>query len=204
MDTKKLEKYCAEYDYEKIHAELNQKLKPNHDCIKNLCENFRHNGSIDVLDSILLLFFNYGYDLTDDDVIMFVKNRIDISGVKKDISDELYNKLIPVCNEYDFYIYNVKCNLSAFKKKLSFSLNFLKYIDMKKFMEQNDIIPDLECLQIISKFQQRSNHIKYFIREFGIIPDHQCIKNSINCDSMAQVKILFDEYVNHVVPKKDD
>ncbi len=55
--------YCKEYNIEKIHEKLNEKIKPNHTFIKILAENYKAHGSKEKLDKILLLFKNYGYNL---------------------------------------------------------------------------------------------------------------------------------------------
>lgn len=190
------DKYCQEYDIEKIHEKLNEKIKPNHAFVIILAKNYKNFGSKEKLYHILLLFKNYGYDLIDNDIIVFTRNKIDVSDIKKEISPDLVKKLEPICNELDFFVYGIKSNLLTFKKKLGIGYKnpFKHLLSMKTFIKNNDIKPDLECLQILCESRQNNNHIKYLINEFKIIPDLQCIQNSINCGSLAQVKIVFEEY----------
>ncbi len=186
---------------------LNMKIFPDDKTIKNLLSKSKNNDKIEILEC----FYHFGYVPSKNDILLMAIYGIESSRFEKSYLDdkEFVSKLDDIFSANMVYLYGIKASLKAFKKFLESSyygedsvqiFSFRKkkkcqsLSKVKKFIEDNNIQPDLECLKIVCGLPLSGDVIRYFIEELKIEPDFDCISSCYHADKT--IKYLVDKVKN--------
>ncbi len=135
------------------------------------------------IQEISALFEKYGYVYTDDDYLLSVTNKILISShyfYDLTCNETYIRKFLDICAQNSFYPFfedrgypkpDQKCLYIECGKK-----NNIKII---KQLVENFVNFDIECLRISCGVNNNLSVIKYFIEKKNILPDIECVKNSL-------------------------
>jgi hypothetical protein len=175
-----------------IKVILDTKLIPSKTSFFTLC-----NSDIDksYILTIIDLFINCGYILEYDDLVIMIKNKLELNSIEDyNISLNKDDTLIKVCAQTSFYPYNIKPTLQCLEIECDKRGNFTQ---IKKIIKSG-IKPNIICLQNACKYQGNIKTIQYLINEHKIYPDIISIKNMLNADSHQDMVYAFEKgYEKH-------
>jgi hypothetical protein len=213
MSKKLLDSECKKVTSNKnvILECLNTKIFPDEQTIKNVLEKVNENN-INHKKDVLNMFNHFGYIPSKNDILLMAKYNIEsIRFTESFLDDENFKKEIDdIFYETGYFMYGIKPSLKYFKKFLKSSkynenakdnycyghksLKCPNLSKVKKFVEDNNIIPDLECLKIVCGLPLSGDVVRYFIEELKIEPDFDCISSCHHADKT--IKYLVDLFKN--------
>jgi hypothetical protein len=211
LTQKNLELACKYSNVMIIGNILQHKIKTSKKCFDILLNRFRiknlHHIKDDFTKAIelsdipeLKIFCDYGYIITQDDIIEMIKNGIYVKNYKKydlEIDDDFKD----ACNECLCFPYpETKFTKVGFANmfKLGVPFDIIKKIEKKYKMK-----PDFECLRMLCKCKNPNYKILiYLTDEIDIMPNEECLKSIIRygnekCIKHIYYKIYGDNYYDN-------
>jgi chromatin remodeling complex protein RSC6 len=153
---------------------------------------------------MLKLLQTYGYNLTYDNFILLLDNKIIIDSIE-DYNFTFDNKYYDACSKLGFIPFKVDIppTSSLLEKECTFSGNIHNIKDYIK----KGVKPTQICMQNLCKNKNANTNIKYLLTQ-GVEVDLESLKNSINIYGGPTLKLLITEfekyfnkhYVKNIIP----
>lgn len=155
----------------------------------------------EIIKYISNLFINYGYYLDNGDIVKFFENGIIIEKINHiNFNNETKRKFLDLCvkkNNYPYFINDkypppdILCLYEECKKKTNLNT-------IKKICEEI-IEPNIECLKIACSLDNNMSVLKYFIDKKKIVPNIECIKNSIKNEINNDLLRDENKFINYML-----
>lgn len=164
------------------------------------------------VNTVLSIFADYGYEFTNDDIVLLTEYCFEISEYidNKRIKGNLRDNLQIICDEYEYYPYDINMSYERFKLKLSFEYSYNKKIEMlcpmytinnldelKFYVNEYNLILDIGCFEsfcTISNLDRGKKFLKFFIEKCKIYPNIKCLRSCCkNINHWSEIKYMIEK-----------
>ena len=218
LNTETLESACKSNNPDLVKFILDNKIKPNNNCFKNVCGQGgderaraythylpkRRAVGVSNCSTNIDLLQNAGYKITYEDVCFAAENQVEINNFSL-LGIKLKNDFMKLCTKYDFYPSydmshlkpDVECLYEACNKPGNLS-------NIKKMINKYKLKPDIKCLRFACQHKANLQTIKFLMDKGNLTPDLQCVYYiCTSCTNNRGIEHIVTNYTKKTLSAKD-